>query len=326
MNRYNDFLLDREFETLTNQIFRLVENGGRFTSDNTYVWDMSKKQDDEKPVTFEWDFTKKSDSIVDKLENLLKKLPKEKIQEYFFKFLDKIKLLPQKFRRKILVNYAAAFLSVASVSFLVSGLSNHKVDDKVVKEFVNVTKKASFDVSHKVVATVEGGYSDDRKDTGNYVEFELNGKMVKRFIGTKYGISAPVLMKYLGHLPKKEDMMNLSYETALEIYKDKYWDNQDMEKFCNQSVATIIYDGCVNQGIGGMKEVLRKVLNDNGIQISEDTSPFQSEYIKIINSLDQNQVFNTIKKYRKDRYHSAETAETHEGGWLNRLEKLEYVD
>lgn len=150
--------------------------------------------------------------------------------------------------------------------------------------------------------------------------------MVKRFIGTKYGISAPVLMKYLGHLPKKEDMMNLSYETALEIYKDKYWDNQDMEKFCNQSVATIIYDGCVNQGIGGMKEVLRKVLNDNGIQISEDTSPFQSEYIKIINSLDQNQVFNTIKKYRKDRYHSAETAETHEGGWLNRLEKLEYVD
>lgn len=325
MNKYNDFLLDRQFESITNQIFRLVENGGRFTSDNTYVWDMSK-QDEEKPVTFEWDFTKTNDSIVDKLENLLKKIPKEKLQEYFFKFLDKIKLLPEKFRRKILVNYATAFLSVASVSFLVSGLSNHKVDDKVVKEFVNVTKKASFDVSHKVVAAVEGGYSDDRKDTGNYVEFELNGKMVKRFVGTKYGISAPVLMKYLGHLPKKEDMMNLSYETALEIYKDKYWDNQDMEKFCNQSVATIIYDGCVNQGIGGMKEVLRKVLNDNGIQISEDTSPFQSEYIKIINSLDQNQVFNTIKKYRKDRYHSAETAETHEGGWLNRLEKLQFVE
>jgi len=325
MNKYNDFLLDRQFESITNQIFRLVENGGRFTSDNTYVWDMSK-QDEEKPVTFEWDFTKTNDSIVDKLENLLKKIPKEKLQEYFFKFLDKIKLLPEKFRRKILVNYAVAFLSVASVSFLVSGLSNYKVDDKVVKEFVNVTKKASFDVSHKVVAAVEGGYSDDRKDTGNYVEFELNGKMVKRFIGTKYGISAPVLMKYLGHLPKKEDMMNLSYETALEIYKDKYWDNQDMEKFCNQSVATIIYDGCVNQGIGGMKEVLRKVLNDNGIQISEDTSPFQSEYIKIINSLDQNQVFNTIKKYRKDRYHTAETAETHEGGWLNRLEKLQFVE
>lgn len=325
MNKYNDFLLDREFESITNQIFRLVENGGRFTSDNTYVWDMPK-QYDEKPITFEWDFTKTNNSIIDKLEDLLKKIPKEKLQEYFFKFIDKIKLLPEKLRRKVLVNYAAAFLSVASVSFLVSGLSNHKVDDKVVKEFVNVTKKASFDVSHKVVAAVEGGYSDDRKDTGNYVEFELNGKMVKRFIGTKYGISAPVLMKYLGHLPKKEDMMNLSYETALEIYKDKYWDNQDMEKFCNQSVATIIYDGCVNQGIGGMKEVLRKVLSDNGVQISEDTSPFQTEYIKVINSLNQSQVFDAIKKYRKDRYHSAETAKTHEGGWLNRLEKLEYVD
>lgn len=347
MNRYNDFLLDREFETITNQIFRLVENGGRFTNDNTYVWDIpkkqddekpvtfewdltksnvSKKQDDEKPVTFEWDFTKTSDSIVDKLENLLKKLPKEKIQEYFFKFLDKIKFLPEKFRRKVLVNYAAAFLSVASVAFLVSGVNKHKVDEKVVKEFVKVTKKASFDVAHKVVSKVEGGYSDDRKDTGNYVEFELNGKKVKRFIGTKYGISAPVLMKYLGHLPKKEDMMNLSYETALDIYKDKYWNNQDMEKFCNQSVATIIYDGCVNQGIGGMKSVLRKVLNENGVQISEETSPFQTEYIKLINSFDQSKIFDTIKKYRKDRYHSAETAKTHEEGWLNRLEKLEFID
>jgi lysozyme family protein len=325
MNKYNDFLLDRQFESITNQIFRLVENGGRFTSDNTYVWDMPKKYDEE-PVTFEWDFTKTSDSIVDKLESLLKKIPKEKLQEYFFKFLDKIKLLPEKFRRKILVNYATAFLSVASVSFLVSGLSNNKVDDKVVKEFVNVTKKASFEVSHKKVAAIEGGYSDDRKDIGNYVDFELNGKMVKRFIGTKYGISAPVLMKYLGHLPKKEDMMNLSYETALEIYKDKYWDNQDMEKFCNQSVATIIYDGCVNQGIGGMKDILRKVLNDNGVQLSEDNSPFQNDYIKVINSLDQSQVFDTIKKYRKNRYHTTATAKDHETGWINRLEKLEYVD
>ena len=326
MNKYNDFLLDREFESITNQIFRLVENGGRFTSDNTYVWDMSKKQDDEKPVTFEWDFTKTNDSIIDKLENLLKKLPKEKIQEYFFRFIDKIKLLPEKFRRKILVNYATAFLSVASVAFLISGMNHHKTDEKVVKEFVKVTKKASFEVSHKKVATIEGGYSDDRSDRGNYVEFELNGKMVKRFIGTKYGISAPVLMKYLGNLPKKEDMMNLSYETALDIYKDKYWDDQGMEKFCNQSVATIIYDGCVNQGIGGMKDILRKVLNDNGVQISEDTTPFQTDYIKVINSLDQAQVFDTIKKYRKDRYHNTATAKEHEGGWINRLEKLEYVD
>jgi lysozyme family protein len=326
MNKYNDFLLDREFESITNQIFRLVENGGRFTSDNTYVWDMSKKQDDEKPITFEWDFTKTSDSIVDKLENLLKKLPKEKIQEYFFRFLDKIKLLPEKFRRKILVNYAAAFLSVASVSFLISGINNNRVDEKVVKEFVKVTNKASFDVSHKIVSMVEGGYSDDRKDTGNYVEFELNGKMVKRFIGTKYGISAPVLMKYLGHLPNKQDMINLSYDTALEIYKNKYWNNQEMEKFCNQSVATIIYDGCVNQGIGAMKGILRKVLNANGIQINDDINPFQTEYINIINSLDQSKLFDDIKKYRKDKYNIAVTAKTHKDGWLNRLEKIEYLD
>jgi len=150
--------------------------------------------------------------------------------------------------------------------------------------------------------------------------------MVKRFIGTKYGISAPVLMKYLGHLPNKQDMINLSYDTALEIYKNKYWNNQEMEKFCNQSVATIIYDGCVNQGIGAMKGILRKVLNANGIQINDDINPFQTEYINIINSLDQSKLFDDIKKYRKDKYNIAVTAKTHKDGWLNRLEKIEYLD
>ena len=80
------------------------------------------------------------------------------------------------------------------------------------------------------------------------------------------------------------------------------------------------------RGNGGMKDILRKVLNDNGVQISEDTTPFQTNYIKVINSLDQAQVFDTIKKYRKDRYHTTATAKEHEGGWINRLEKLEYVD
>lgn len=324
MIKYNNFILDRDFEYITDQIFRLVENGGRFTSDNTYVWDISKKQNVENQV--EWDFSKTNDTIIDKLKKLLKKLPKEKIQEYFFKFINKIALLPEKFRRKILVNYATAFLSVASVSFLISGINNNRADEKVVKEFVKVTNKASFDVSHKIVSVVEGGYSDDRKDIGNYVEFELNGKIVKRFIGTKYGISAPVLMKYLGHLPNKQDMINLSYDTALEIYKNKYWNNQEMEKFCNQSVATIIYDGCVNQGIGAMKGILRKVLNTNGIQINDDVNPFQTEYINIINSLDQSKLFDDIKKYRKDKYNIAVTAETHKDGWLNRLEKIEYLD
>lgn len=200
--KYNDFL----FESIVNDIFLLLESE---ETSPTFVWDMKKpteeKPVEEKPVTFEWDLTKPSNTtspILDKLKSFLSKLPKEQIAKYFYKLLDKIKLLPEKTRRKLLINYASIFLLFCSVGYLINSV-DHK-DDKIVKEFVKVTKKASFEVSQKVVALAEGDYSNDKGDTGNFVDFEMGGKKVKRFIGSKYGISAPVLMKYLGKLPKKK--------------------------------------------------------------------------------------------------------------------------
>jgi len=218
------------------------------------------------------------------------------------------------------------FLLFGSVAYLTQPADQYKADSKIVKEFIKVTKKASFDVSQKVVALAEGDYSDDRADTGNFIDFEMGGKKLKRFIGSKYGISAPVLMKYLGKLPKKEDMLNLSYQTALDIYKNQYWDDQKIERFCNQSVADIVYDGCVNQGITGMKSVLRNVLRDNGIEISDDANPFEGDYIKQLNTLEQNKLFESIKKYREERYREARTFKDHGDGWLNRLNKIEFID
>ena len=325
LHKYNDFL----FESIINDIFLLLESD---EPSPTFTWDMKKETEkpvEEKPVTFEWDLTKPSNTtstVLDKLKSLLSKLPKEQIAKYFYKLLDKIKLLPEKTRRKLLINYASIFLLFCSVSYLTNSADNNKVDEKVVKEFIKVTKKASFEVSQKVVALAEGDYSDDKGDTGNFVDFEMGGRKLKRFIGSKYGISAPVLMKYLDKLPKKEDMMNLSYETALDIYKNQYWDDQKIERFCNQSVADVVYDGCVNQGITGMKSVLRNVLRDNGIEISDDVNPFEGDYIKQLNSLEQDKLFNTIKKYREDRYKEARTFKRHGDGWLDRLEKITFTD
>ena len=325
LHKYNDFL----FESIINDIFLLLESD---EPSPTFTWDMKKETEkpvEEKPVTFEWDLTKPSNTtstVLDKLKSFLSKLPKEQIAKYFYKLLDKIKLLPEKTRRKLLINYASIFLLFCSVSYLTNSADNNKVDEKVVKEFIKVTKKASFEVSQKVVALAEGDYSDDKGDTGNFVDFEMGGRKLKRFIGSKYGISAPVLMKYLDKLPKKEDMMNLSYETALDIYKNQYWDDQKIERFCNQSVADVVYDGCVNQGITGMKSVLRNVLRDNGIEISDDVNPFEGDYIKQLNSLEQDKLFNTIKKYREDRYKEARTFKRHGDGWLDRLEKITFTD
>ncbi len=306
INKYNDFVIEKEFESITSQIFKILES--------------------EEPVTFEWDLTKpnQNTSVVDKLKSFLSKLPKEKVKEYFLKFLSKLSFLPEMSRKKLMVTYATSFLSVASIGYLASDIGSK--DDKVVKEFVKLTKKASFDISQEIVALAEGDYSDDKKDTGNYVDFELNGKTVQRFIGSKYGVSAPVLKEYLGRLPKKEDMINLSYETALDIYKHKYWDSANISEVCNQSIANIIYDGCINQGIGGMKDVLRKALNENGVKISDDENPFNIDFIKNINIINQTKLFNSIKKFRELRYREAKTFDAHGDGWLDRLSKIEFKD
>ncbi len=306
INKYNDFVIEKEFESITSQIFKILES--------------------EEPVKFEWDLTKpnQNTSVVDKLKSFLSKLPKEKVKEYFLKFLSKLSFLPEMSRKKLMVTYATSFLSVASIGYLASDIGSK--DDKVVKEFVKLTKKASFDISQEIVALAEGDYSDDKKDTGNYVDFELNGKTVQRFIGSKYGVSAPVLKEYLGRLPKKEDMINLSYETALDIYKHKYWDSANISEVCNQSIANIIYDGCINQGIGGMKDVLRKALNENGVKISDDENPFNIDFIKNINIINQTKLFNSIKKFRELRYREAKTFDAHGDGWLDRLSKIEFKD
>lgn len=62
-------------------------------------------------------------------------------------------------------------------------------------------------------------------------------------------------------------MKNLTYEEALEIYKKQYWTPQNLSLFNNQSIANLIYDGCVNQGIQAMKDIVRAAYIENGMQL-----------------------------------------------------------
>jgi hypothetical protein len=66
-------------------------------------------------------------------------------------------------------------------------------------------------------------------------------------------------------------------------------------------------------------------IRDNGIEISDDTNPF-GDYIKQLNTLEQNKLFESIKKYREERYKEARTFKSHGDGWLNRLQKLTFVE
>ena len=344
ISKYNEFLLEKKFQSILDDIDRIVESEGRWIDDNTIEWDVA-------PREYEWDLTNdvKKPSLVDKtikkIKELISNLPKEKIKEYFIKLLNKLKPLPAKIRKFLITHYTSAFLTVVTLSYLVAPMTQSTTTDGVSKtsmvkteqldkdikdEVIQLNKKestkASFEKAQELVKLAEAGYSDDRGDNGNYIDVPGG----KRFIGTNHGISAPILANYfksqgIERLLRKDDMINLSYETALKIYRADYWDAQNLGELADQNVANIIYDGCVNQGSDAMRSVLRNALEENGVDISDNDVIFSKEVLSKANDVNQVKLFNSIKKYRELRYKESDTFKRHGEGWLNRLDSISYV-
>ena len=343
ISKYNDFLLEKQFNSIIDDIFRIVEDvEGKWTSPTTIEWDYSN----EEPEKDKNDVDELTDKIIDfgekalnKLRDFLQKLPKEKIKEYYVKMVNKFKSLPETLRRKLIGGVTGVFLTFVSLTYLLSpsaGSTHHifkgGLDDAQTEEIIQVTKDkkevsshASFEKAQGLVKLAEAGYSDDRGDNGNFIDVPGG----RRFIGTNHGISAPILDEYfkeqgIKRLLTKDDMINLSYKTALKIYKADYWDAQHLSELSNQDVANVIYDGCVNQGIDAMRSIVRDALEDNGIEISDDDVIFSKEVLTKANSVNQENLFNSIKKFRESRYRESETFKRHGDGWLNRLNTISY--
>lgn len=309
---YNDFLLEREFNSILVDIFRVVESEGSWTSPNTIEWNYEGDN-----VSNPW---------ISKLKKFIEKLPKEKIKEYYVKLINKIKSLPDSIRKKLIITITGLFLTFVSLNYLITPTTSATIElnKQQVEEIVELNKKeqkASFEKAQEHVKISEAGYSSDKNDTGNWIKLS-NGE--KKFIGTKYGISAPILQDFLGKTPTQEDMMNLSYDTAVQIYKAEYWDALNLNIISNQNIANIIHDGCVNQGKGAMRSVLRKSLEENGLEVKDSDVIFSINILNKLNQLDQEKLFNSIKKYREERYKNSKTFKIHGKGWLKRLNSMVY--
>lgn len=162
---------------------------------------------------------------------------------------------------------------------------------------------ADFSKASVVIDRMEGGYSTDKNDKGNYLnEADYNAR--RNFIGTNWGISAPVLASWRGRAVTQSEMKSLTYDEALKIYKAWYWDAIDGDKINNDSVAFIIYDSAVNQGVGGMKKVYK---NATGESYSADS---------VNNYKDQEKLFELFKQARIKSYGSSQAHITRVGKFL----------
>jgi len=313
---YNEFFAQQLIESIINDTYRIVESQGIENDENVYEWEFEPKNSSQEVES----------NITRKLKKLVSYLPKEKLKKYYSILINKLEGLPTKIRRFFILHYTSIFLTVVSLNFLLSEQAGGEqikktefIKPKLLKEVEILTKKSSFEVAQTGVKQVESGYSDDRGDSGNYVYIPGYGK---RFVGTNHGISAPTLAEYLGRPPKREDMEKLDYETALSIFKQRFWDAQNLGELCDQSIANIIYDGSVNQGVSRLKNIVKNACLKLEQPLKGET--FSPENIKKINSLNQKQLFDTIKSERANAYRNAATWKRHGRGWMKRLDSITY--
>lgn len=396
LSKYNDFIIEKEFEKIVFQINKLVESAYTQEWDLTndkdkvnvgdeIVWDINPQKSftptkDENPIEMEWSFDQKSklqkfkDNIskfrnylnepdpevevkfehplINMVKEFLSKLKdKEQIKKYFLRILDEVKALPYPLKKKLLIKISFIFLSYVSLTDITPKevidkepvMAEVKIElqkETPVKKEVEVKKKevkgAKFDIAQKGVHKIEGGYTDDRDDSGNWTGGEVGRGML---LGTKYGIAAPTLVDYYSKsglgTPSQQDMIDLTYDTALDIYKKDYWDAQELSNFKSQSLANVLYDGCVNQGPGATLNILKKSLDEINIDSTNVNSwnELHDELIDDVNSLPVKKIeklFHTIKKKRWEKYiniiQKNPRKKKYHDGWKNRLEDITFND
>ena len=175
---------------------------------------------------------------------------------------------------------------------------------------------ATFEKSQKIVGINEGGYQNDPQDDGNWYMGLL--------IGTNLGIAAPTLADYLGRTPAVHEMKNLSRSTAELILKHNFWTKNNFDLLKNQSVATMLYDGAVNHGVSGMRLLAEKALTRLKRKLIY-YKVFTTEGIALMNKQNQKELFYALKTARANRY-KASPKKKYIAGWLNRLERINYLD
>jgi lysozyme family protein len=94
-----------------------------------------------------------------------------------------------------------------------------------------------FEIAMQRLLPIEGGYSNDPNDPGNWTGGRKGVGVLK---GTKYGIAANTYPSL--------DIANLTWDQAKAIYRHDFWDQVHADLLPN-AVAYSALDGAINSGI-----------------------------------------------------------------------------
>jgi lysozyme family protein len=105
---------------------------------------------------------------------------------------------------------------------------------------------SEFKIAYQNTSKVEGGYANDKHDSGGETWKGISRNNEKNWNGWK-------IVDVYKKLPNFPDNLNNSAELqneVMSVYKENYWDALNLDFISDQRMANELYDTGVNMGIG----------------------------------------------------------------------------
>ncbi|CAG5082260.1 glycosyl hydrolase 108 family protein [Parvicella tangerina] len=119
-----------------------------------------------------------------------------------------------------------------------------------------------------------------------------------QFVGTKWGITAPMLAEYLGRTPKADDMKELTQNEAFNLLYQRLWLGMGLINLDHKDVAALIYLGLTSIGTTAMRLNLERVADKLKHHINH-YEVFTPKGIDLLNSLDHVALFKVLRARMK---------------------------
>lgn len=159
----------------------------------------------------------------------------------------------------------------------------------------------------------EGGYTIHRADSGNY---NRRGQLV----GTNRGISAPLMDELLRMPASADDMLGITEEVARAIYLVRFWVPIRGNEIKHQEIANILFDGCVNHGLGLGIRLMQQCV---GVQADTVLGPAT---LAAINRMEPAKLIAAYIIKRRAIYVRHQASDNFLLGWTRRLQSFTIKD
>jgi lysozyme family protein len=156
---------------------------------------------------------------------------------------------------------------------------------------------------------IEGGYVNHPNDSGGC---------------TNKGITIGTFRDFFGKDKTCDNLKNISDSQVEKIYKQEYWDKCKCDEIQCPKIAQLIADWAVNSGV---KTAIKCVQNIVKVNCDGIIGPIT---LKAINNYPTKDLFNELKKARKEYYENlvkkTPSNKVFLKGWINRLEEYKWCE